>query len=143
MRVRDARQTFLGIWIKQALTGEVIQVFGDGKQLRDFNYIDDCVNALILAATSPEAEGKVFNLGSSEVSSLEDLAKLVCAAVPGARYELVPFPAERKKIDIGDYYADTAMIERELGWKPAVALTEGLDRTLDFYRKNSAEYWND
>ena len=121
----------------------MIQVFGDGKQLRDFNYIDDCVDALILAATSTEAEGKVFNLGSSEIISLEDLAKLVCAAVPGARYELVPFPAERKKIDIGDYYADTAMIERELGWKPTVALTEGLERTLDFYRKNSAEYWND
>ena len=133
----------MGIWIKQALTGEVIQVFGDGQQLRDFNYIDDCVNALILAATSPEAEGKVFNLGSSEVISLEDLAKLVCAAVPGAGYELVPFPVERKKIDIGDYYADTAMIEQELGWKSKVSLNAGLERTLDFYRKNSAEYWND
>ena len=143
MRVKDARQTFLGIWIKQALTGEIIQVFGDGQQLRDFNYIDDCVNALILAATSPEAEGKVFNLGSSEVISLEDLAKLVCAAVPGAGYELVPFPVERKKIDIGDYYADAAMIEQELGWKSKISLHAGLERTLDFYRKNSAEYWND
>ena len=143
MRVKDARQTFLGIWIKQALTGEVIQVFGDGQQLRDFTYIDDCVNALILAATSPEAEGKVFNLGSSEVTSLENLAKLMCTAIPGARYELVPFPVERKKIDIGDYYADTSMIERELGWKPTVSLAEGIENTLAFYRKNSAEYWND
>ena len=143
MRVKDARQTFLGIWIKQALTGEVIQVFGDGQQLRDFNYIDDCVDALLLAATSPAAEGKVFNLGNSEVISLENLARLVCTAVPGARYELVPFPVERKKIDIGDYYADTTMIERELGWRPVVSLADGIENTLDFYKKNSTEYWDD
>jgi dTDP-glucose 4,6-dehydratase/UDP-glucose 4-epimerase len=143
MRVKDARQTFLGIWIKQALTGSVIQVFGDGQQLRDFNYVDDCVDALFLAATSPKAEGKVFNLGSHDIISLEHLAQLVCAAVPGATYELVPFPIERKKIDIGDYYADTTLIEQELGWKPQVLLTDGIKRTIDFYRENSTHYWND
>jgi dTDP-glucose 4,6-dehydratase/UDP-glucose 4-epimerase len=143
MRVKDARQTFLGIWIKQALSGQVIQVFGDGKQLRDFNYVDDAVNALLLAATSPNAAGKVFNLGNSEVVSLEQLAQLICEAVPGAQYELVSFPVERKKIDIGDYYADTTLIERELGWKPKVPLAEGIKRTIDFYLNNSTHYWND
>lgn len=143
MRVKDARQTFLGIWIKQALTGQVIHVFGDGKQLRDFNYVDDAVNALLLAATSPNAAGKVFNLGNSEVVSLEQLAQLLCEAVPGAQYELIPFPVERKKIDIGDYYADTTLIEQELGWKPKVPLAEGIKRTIDFYRNNSTHYWND
>lgn len=143
MRVKDARQTFLGIWIKQALTGEVIQVFGDGQQLRDFNYVDDCVDALFMSATSPNAEGKVFNLGSSEVVSLEKLAQLICDSVPGARYELVPFPIERKKIDIGDYYADTTLIERELGWKPEISLAEGIGRTIDYYKRNFTHYWND
>ena len=143
MRVKDARQTFLGIWIKQALTGEVIQVFGDGQQLRDFNYVDDCVDALFMSATSPNAEGKVFNLGSSEVVSLEKLAQLICDSVPGARYELVPFPVERKKIDIGDYYADTTLIERELGWTPEISLAEGIGRTIDYYKKNFTHYWND
>ncbi len=143
MRVMDARQTFLGIWIKQALTGQVIQVFGDGKQLRDFNYVDDAVNALLLAATSPNAAGRVFNLGNSEVVSLEQLAQLICEVVLGAQYELVPFPVERKKIDIGDYYADTTLIEKELGWKPRVSLAEGIKRTIDFYRNNSTQYWND
>lgn len=143
MRVKDARQTFLGIWIKQALTGQVIQVFGNGQQLRDFNYVDDCVNALFVSATSPNAEGKVFNLGSSEVVSLETLAQLVCDSVPGARYELVPFPVERKKIDIGDYYADTTLIERELGWKPEISLAEGIGRTIDYYKRNFTHYWND
>jgi len=143
MRVKDARQTFLGIWIKQALSGSVIKVFGDGQQLRDFNYVDDCVNALFLAATSPNAEGKVFNLGSTEVVTLEHLAQMICEAVPGAAYELVPFPSERKKIDIGDYYADTTQIERELGWTPKVSLAEGIARTIDYYQKNSTHYWND
>jgi UDP-glucose 4-epimerase len=142
MRVKDARQTFLGIWIKQALSGETIKVFGDGQQLRDFNYVDDCVNALLIAATSPNAEGKVFNLGSREVISLEKLAQLICEIEPQARYELVPFPEDRKKIDIGDYYADTTLINKELGWEPSVSLVEGITETLNFYRENSSEYWD-
>jgi nucleoside-diphosphate-sugar epimerase len=142
MRVKDARQTFLGIWIKRALTGETIKVFGDGQQLRDFNYVDDCVNALLIAAISPNAEGKVFNLGSTEVISLERLAQLICEIEPTARYELVPFPEDRKKIDIGDYYADTTLIHKELGWEPSVSLTEGITETLNFYRENSSEYWD-
>jgi UDP-glucose 4-epimerase len=142
MRVKDARQTFLGIWIKQALSGETIKVFGDGQQLRDFNYVDDCVNALLIAAISPNAEGKVFNLGSTEVISLEKLAQLICEIEPTARYELVPFPEDRKKIDIGDYYADTTLINKELGWEPSVSLIEGITKTLNFYRENSSEYWD-
>ena len=141
MRVKDARQTFLGIWIKQALTGETIQVFGDGEQLRDFNYVDDAVTALLLAATAKNAEGNVYNLGSSEIISLKQLAQLVCELQAGASFELIPFPEDRKRIDIGDYYADTALIRRELGWKPEVNLTDGLTRTLDFYRHNSTHYW--
>ena len=142
MRVKDARQTFLGIWIKQALSGETIKVFGDGQQLRDFNYVDDCVNALLMAATSPNAEGKVFNLGSPEVISLEKLAQLICEIEPSAKYELVPFPEDRKKIDIGDYYADTTLIHKELGWEPSVSLTEGITETLNFYRENSSQFWD-
>lgn len=142
MRVKDARQTFLGIWVKQALSGETIKVFGDGQQLRDFNYVSDTVDALLLAATAAKAEGRVFNLGSKEVVSLEKLAQLLCDVVPDAQYELIPFPADRKKIDIGDYYADTTLIQQELGWEPRVNLREGLNLTLDYYRKHSAEYWD-
>jgi nucleoside-diphosphate-sugar epimerase len=100
------------------------------------------VNALLIAAISPNAEGKVFNLGSSEVISLEKLAQLICEIEPTARYELVPFPEDRKKIDIGDYYADTTLIHKELGWEPSVSLTEGITETLNFYRENSSEYWD-
>lgn len=142
MRVRDARQTFLGVWVRQALTGQPITVFGDGTQRRDFTYVDDCVSALLLAARDPRAEGRVFNLGSDEVISLADLARLVTSLVPGSEYRLVPFPPERKAIDIGDYYADTTLARAELGWEASTPLAEGLARTLDYYRANGADYWD-
>ena len=140
MRVKDARQTFLGIWIRNVLQGKPVQVFGDGKQLRDFNYVDDVVNALLVAASNQAAEGKVYNLGSDEVVSLEALAKLLVSLRDSSRYELVPFPAERKAIDIGDYYSDYAAIGAALGWKPAVKLGDGLVRTLKYYTEHGSHY---
>ncbi len=140
MRVKDARQTFLGIWIREVLTGRPVRVFGDGTQLRDFNHVDDVVDALILAATREEAVGKAYNLGSPEAVSLGSLAAILTGLVPGARFELVPFPEDRKAIDIGDYYADHALIGRELGWEPKVPLESGLRRTLDYYREHGQRY---
>ena len=133
MRVKDARQTFLGIWVRQILEGQPIRVFGDGQQLRDFNYVDDCVEALLLAASQEIANGKVYNLGSSEVINLKDLADLLTHLSDGASYELVPFPPERKAIDIGDYYSDFSLIQQELGWTTKIDLREGLKKTLGFY----------
>lgn len=143
MRVKDARQTFLGIWIKNALSGEPIQIFGTGEQKRDFNYVDDCVAALKLAATNPQAEGRVFNLGSDEVVSLQALAQLITEIEPQSEYELIPFPADRAKIDIGDYFADTSLIKKELGWEPQVELRDGLTRTLNYYREFGQHYWTE
>jgi len=142
MRVRDARQTFLGLWIRQLLSGEPLQVFGDGMQLRDFSYVDDCVEALLLAATSDTANGKTYNLGSSEVINLRDLARLMTKIGYGGSFELVPFPPNRKIIDIGDYYADFSLITKELGWTPKVLLSEGLVKTLSYYYEHNKHYWN-
>ena len=141
MRVKDARQTFLGIWIRNVLEGKPIQVFGDGEQLRDFNYVDDVVNALLLTASNSAADGKVFNLGSDEVISLKELAKLLCSLHGGGKYEIVPFPAERKAIDIGDYYSDFSGIRTALGWEPEVGLKNGLVGTLEYYTKFGRHYW--
>jgi dTDP-glucose 4,6-dehydratase/UDP-glucose 4-epimerase len=141
MRVKDARQTFLGIWIRQLIEGSPIKVYGDGEQLRDFNFVDDCVDALILAATSERAVGKIYNLGSSEVVSLKQLAQAMAAMVDGARWELVPFPPERKAIDIGDYYSDFSLIRDELGWAPSVTLDTGLRRSIDYFRTYRDQYW--
>jgi UDP-glucose 4-epimerase len=141
MRVKDARQTFLGIWIKQLIADEPIQVFGDGAQIRDFNYVDDVVMALLVAAADPVAAGQIFNLGSDETINLRDLAALIVEINGAGRYEIVPFPSDRKSIDIGDYYADYRLIQGRLGWRPKIPLREGLARTLAFYREEQEYYW--
>jgi dTDP-glucose 4,6-dehydratase/UDP-glucose 4-epimerase len=142
MRVKDARQTFLGIWIRLLLEGKPIKVFGDGKQLRDFNFVEDCVEALLLAGENNNANGKVYNLGSSEIIGLSDLAKIMVNLGVRGNYELEPFPADRKAIDIGDYYSDYSLITKELGWVPKIDLKEGLKRTLNYYRAHFSHYWD-
>lgn len=141
MRVKDARQTFLGIWVRLLIEGKPIKVFGDGLQVRDFNYVDDCVDALLLAGASELANGKVFNLGSTEVIGLKALAEMMVDLGYGGAYELIPFPPERKAIDIGDYYSDFSLITNELGWAPQIGLREGLLKTMAYYQINFANYW--
>jgi UDP-glucose 4-epimerase len=142
MRVKDARQTFLGYWFRLLLTGQALTIFGDGEQRRDFTYVDDAVRAFLLAVTREEAQGGVFNLGSDEVVSLRALADLLVRVAGEGTYELVPFPPDRKAIDIGDYYGDFARIREGLGWEPRVGLEEGLERTIAFYREHGPEYWD-
>jgi UDP-glucose 4-epimerase len=142
MRVKDARQTFLGIWIRRLIEGAPIQIFGDGKQRRDFNFVTDVVDALLRAAANDAANGQVFNLGHQDHVSLKELAALVVKLNGAGNYELIPFPNDRKAIDIGDYYADFRKIDKSLGWKPKVTLDDGLKQTLEYYRANRARYWD-
>jgi UDP-glucose 4-epimerase len=138
MRVKDARQTFLGIWIRLLVENQPFEVWG-GDQLRDFTYVDDAVDALLLAALREEFRGKVFNVGGDGVISLKDLADLLVEVNGGGEYSLRSFPADRKRIDIGDYYADDSRL-RALGWKPRVGLREGLSRSLAYYRQHLEHY---
>jgi UDP-glucose 4-epimerase len=142
MRVKDARQTFLGIWIKNIIDGNKILVFGDGKQIRDFNYVDDVVNAVLLSAQSNDVNGMIFNLGADDPINLEDTAKLMIEISPKANYDLVAFPADRKAIDIGDYYADYKKIRSKLSWQPKINLKDGLKLTIDYYKKFKKNYWD-
>jgi nucleoside-diphosphate-sugar epimerase len=143
MRVKDARQTFLGIWIRNVIEGKNILVFGDGKQIRDFNYVDDVSDAILLTALSNEVNGMIFNLGADDPINLEDTAKLLIEITNKTNYELIPFPSERKAIDIGDYYADYTSIKTKLGWQPQISLKEGLKSTIDYYEKFGKHYWNE
>jgi UDP-glucose 4-epimerase len=140
MRIKDARQTFLGYWFRLALAGEEIQVWGDGLQKRDFNYVDDAVYAFLLAACRDEAVGTIYNLGDDEIVSLKDLAELVVKVNGSGEYRVIPFPPERKAIDIGDYYGNHGRIRAELGWSPQVKLAEGIARSLAFYRERGEAY---
>lgn len=139
MRIKDARQTFVGIWVRLILEGKPFEVWG-GEQLRDFTYVDDCVEALLLAAESAKANGRTYNLGGDSVVSLHDLAETLVAACGSGSYVLREFPAERKKIDIGNYYSDDTRIRKELGWRPSVSLTEGLTRTLAYFAPQLEKY---
>jgi UDP-glucose 4-epimerase len=141
MRVKDARQTFLGIWLRLVLTGEEIEIFGDGAQRRDFTFVDDAVRAFMTAAADSKADGEIYNLGDSDHVSLQELAELLVTVNGTGSYRCIPFPPERKAIDIGDFYADCRKIEVELGWKPRVSLEEGLAETLAFYREHGRHYW--
>lgn len=139
MRVKDARQTFLGIWLSCLLRGKPFEVW-EGEQLRDFTYVDDAVDALLLAAASEKANGQVFNLGGECVINLKDLADLLIQVNGGGEYLIRHFPRDRKSIDIGDYYADFNHIRSVLGWEPKVPLKDGLSKTLAFYRENLHHY---
>ena len=142
MRVKDARQTFLGVWIRALLEGRPILVFGDGKQVRDYSYVDDVVNALLLAADSEESNGEIYNLGAEDPMTLLKTAEIMIEQNGGGTYEIVPFPADRKAIDIGDYYGDYRKIRAKLNWTPEVSFETGITRTLEYYRQHGPHYWD-
>ena len=140
MRVRDDRQTFLGQWIRLVLAGRKLQVFGDGSQRRDLNYVDDATSAFLLAASEERAIGQVYNLGDDKPISLLDLARLLVEINGSGAYEIRAFPSNRSAIDIGDFFADFSKIERDLGWRPRVSLEDGLTKTLAYYRVHGSHY---
>ena len=142
MRAKDAKQMFLGVWIRLLIEGQSLQVFGDGTQVRDFNYVDDVVEAFLLAGALDKADGEVFNLGATDPISLEDVAQMIIDRNDGGEYRIVPFPGNRKAIDIGDYYGDYTKIKSSLGWEPKVTLRDGLDLTLAYYHEHGDKYWS-
>jgi UDP-glucose 4-epimerase len=139
MRIKDARQTFLGIWVRLLLENREFEVWG-GQQLRDFNFVDDCVSALILAAGSESVNGQAYNLGDLNTISLKALADLLVEINGAGGYVEREFPQDRKKIDIGDYYSDFRGFKQVTGWSPTIDLPEGLNRTLDYFRINMKHY---
>jgi UDP-glucose 4-epimerase len=139
MRIKDARQTFLGVWLRLVLEDGAVQVWG-GRQKRDLVFVDDVVNAFLAVALAPEALGQVYNVGGGPPITLEALAETLIRIAGSGRAEKRDFPADRKRIDIGDYYADDRRFRDATGWQPHVPLREGLVRSLDYYRSRLADY---
>ena len=140
MRIKDARQTFLGIWIRNLLQCKPIQIYGDGKQRRDYNFIDDVIDALLLAAISDDAMGKSFNLGAPIPLSLEETAKIMCDQIDDARYEMIPFPENLKAIDVGDFVSNYTAFSNAFGWKPKISFENGISKSIDFFREELEYY---
>ncbi|WP_199560161.1 NAD-dependent epimerase/dehydratase family protein [Sphingomonas psychrotolerans] len=139
MRVRDARQTFVGLWFKLLIEGRPISIFGDGQQRRDFTYVDDCAEAFLAAAGDAHV-GATYNLGGDGPVSLTELARRMMAANGGGEVAHIPFPADRKAIDIGDYWADDSAFRGASDWLPRTSLDKGLQSTLAFYRQHLPAY---
>jgi UDP-glucose 4-epimerase len=139
MRIRDARQTFVGVWLRAVLEGRPFELWGGG-QKRDFTYVEDAADAFLLAAATPATEGGVYNIGGEGALTLKDVAEALVAANGGGGFVMREFPAERKAIDIGDYWADDTTFRRATGWQPRVGIRAGLEQSLEFFRTRLANY---
>jgi nucleoside-diphosphate-sugar epimerase len=139
MRVRDARQTFVGAWLRAVLEGRPFELWG-GEQKRDFTYVEDAADAFLLAAATPRTEGGAYNIGGHGAISLKALAEALVAAHGGGSFVVKEFPPERKAIDIGDYWAEDSIFKRITGWQPQIALAAGLKKSLDFFRTRLSKY---
>lgn len=139
-QMKHSRQGVLNWLIRQIIDGEEVKLYGTGKQIRDINYIDDVVEAFLLCGASDKVWGEAFNLGGTPIS-LKGFVELLVKINEGGKYRLVPFPTDRKSIEIGDYVADWSKIKKALGWQPKVNLEEGIKRTLQYYRKYRKHYW--
>jgi len=128
-------------FIRKAIDNEEIPVFGDGRILRDFLYVDDLVECLLTVAVNSKAYGMVFNVGTGIPVSFIELAKKIARIAGTGKPEFTEFTTERKEVEPGDYYADISRIKKVVGWKPRTSLDEGIRKTIQFYRKYKKEYW--
>ncbi len=139
MRIKDARQTFLGIWFRRVVEGGVFEVWG-GQQKRDLTYVDDAVDAFLAAGALSTTQGRIFNLGGAPPVTLVELAELLVTIAGRGSFEIKQFPLEFLRIDIGDYFADDRLFRKLTGWAPKVTLHEGLARTVAYYQNHLSDY---
>jgi UDP-glucose 4-epimerase len=138
--MKHARQGFIGWFIRQAIEDREIQIYGDGRQVRDFVYVDDAADAFLRAGATDASNGQVFNVGGTEPISHRELVALLISTAGRGRFRFVEWPPDQKAIDIGDFITDSSLIARTLGWRPVMPLREGLALTIAFYREHLAEY---
>jgi UDP-glucose 4-epimerase len=140
-QMQHSRYGVVNWFVRLALDGETIPVFGDGMIRRDFLYVDDCVEALLRAAVNEAAYGQIFNVGVDHATTFRELAERIIQLAGSGRWSLAPFSEERRAQEPGDFYSDITKIRNTLGWTPRTTLDQGLARTIDFYRKYRANYW--
>lgn len=139
MRVKDARQTFLGLWIRRVVEGGTFEVWG-GQQKRDLTYVDDAIDAFLAAGVLSNPQDRIFNLGGCPPVTLSQLAESLVSIAGQGRIEVKQFPPERLRIDVGDYFADDTLFRKLTGWQPKVSLHDGLARTVEYYRNRLSDY---
>jgi len=138
--IRHNRQGFIGWFIRMAIENNAIQIYGDGTQLRDFVYVDDAADAFLRAGADDACNGDAFNVGGDQPVSHRELAAKLIEAAGSGRVEFIDWPPDKKVIDIGDFYSDSSKFKRLTGWAPSVDLSQGLKRTITFYRNHLDQY---
>jgi UDP-glucose 4-epimerase len=138
--IKHNRQGFIGWFIRMAIEDKEIQVFGDGTQMRDFVFVDDAADAFLRAGACAECDGEVYNVGGLEPIAHRDLVTLLLDVAGTGSVKYVPWPPDKKQIDIGSFYSDSSKFGAATGWKPAVPLRQGLRQTIEFYRANLPQY---
>lgn len=140
--LKHNRQGFIGVFVRQIIQGEKIKIFGDGQQIRDMNYVEDVVDALVMAGAKPESYGQVYNLGGNEPINLLNLVKLLIDLNGSGEFEVIPFPPEKKLIDIGDYYGDYRKFSQMTNWQPKTSLKSGYTKMIAYYKEHLEKYLN-
>lgn len=140
-QMKHGKYGILNWFLRLAMEGKPIQVYGSGQQLRDYNYVDDVNDAFLRVAATEQSNGEAYNLGSNEHIQFIDLVRKIVTAAGSGSVEQIDWPEDRKAIEIGDYAADITKISSTLGWKPAIGLDEGLCKTVEFYRAYKEHYW--
>ena len=139
-QMKHHKQGIINWFIRQLIEGQTVKLYGDGKQIRDINYVDDVVEALLLVACNEKTNGEVFNLGGIP-KNLIDLVETMIDVYGKGNYELIPFKDDLKKIEIGDYIANYEKVKNTVGWQPKISLEEGLRSSFDYYEKYRNHYW--
>lgn len=140
-QMHHSRYGVVNWFVRLALDGETIPVFGDGMIRRDFLYVDDCVEAILKAAINDKAYGNIFNVGVDRPTTFRDLAERIVETAGTGKWKLAPFTDERRAQEPGDFYSDISKIREMLDWSPRTSLDDGLARTIDYYRRYRAQYW--
>ncbi len=140
-QMKHGKYGILNWFLRLAMDGKAIQVYGEGQQLRDYNYVDDVTDAFLRVAATEKSNGEAYNLGSNEHIKFIDLVRKIVAAAGSGSVEQIPWPEDRAAIEIGDYAADISKIQTDLGWHPTITLGQGLERTVGFYREHKQHYW--
>jgi UDP-glucose 4-epimerase len=138
--IKHNRQGFIGWFIRLAVEGRDIEIYGDGTQVRDFVFVDDAVDAFLRAGATDAVNGEAFNVGGSEPIAHRDLARLLVDVAGGGGVRFVDWPEDKKAIDIGSFYADSSRFSATTGWSPQVSLRDGLSRSVAFYREHLDKY---
>jgi nucleoside-diphosphate-sugar epimerase len=140
-QMKHSKYGILNWFIRLALEGKPLTIFGDGLQRRDYIFNEDLAEAAVCLALTPGVAGQVYNLGSGMGTPFIEMAQLVAEAVPGTEVHKVEWPTDRYFVETGDYIGDITKITNVSPWQPKTSIREGIARTVDFYRQHRQEYW--